>query len=402
MNAVARNTALLSGGLACLFGMSQLTAAVATVTFVAVTHVESLLGLGPAIVLASNAAAAIAAGRAMDRVGRVKVIAAGFVCGGLGTAVTGLGALTQSVALVLLGFVLVGAANGTIQLSRAAAGEMYPPERRARGISRVLFGALAGALLGPFVFSPLLAGRRLDAHDMAVPWLAAGGFMALGLLLVLQVRPDPLVLARRYPPAVPTGPAAPLRDLLRRPGVVPAQLAAIASFAVMVSVMNLTGYVVLRHGHPHSAVFTVISAHFVGMFGLVLVVGRLVDRLGRLPALVGGLALVAASTLALPWVTTVAATAAAMFVLGLGWNLSYVAATAQLVDLAAPAERGRLLGFTDMCAAGTGAALALGGGVALGESGVPALAIVTTAVAAVPALLLAARRFRYNAAPAGT
>jgi MFS family permease len=166
--------------------------------------------------------------------------------------------------------------------------------------------------------------------------------------------------------------------------------------------MNLTGYVVLEHGHEHSAVFSVISAHFVGMFGLVLVVGRLIDRFGRTASIVTGLALVAASTVSLLWVESVWATGAAMFVLGLGWNFSYVAATAELVDLTAPSERGRLLGFSDMASAVCGAGLALGGGIAVGESGVAALSALATAVAVVPILLLAARRFRYNPAPAGT
>ena len=37
-----------------------------------------------------------------------------------------------------------------------------------------------------------------------------------------------------------------------------------------------------------------------------------------------------------------------LFGLGLGWNLSFVAATAELADRAAPAERGKLLGFNDL------------------------------------------------------
>ena len=37
-----------------------------------------------------------------------------------------------------------------------------------------------------------------------------------------------------------------------------------------------------------------------------------------------------------------------LFFLGLGWNLSYVSATTQLLDLAAPSERGRLVGFNDL------------------------------------------------------
>ena len=72
-------------------------------------------------------------------------------------------------------------------------------------------------------------------------------------------------------------------------------IAAVASFSVMVSVMNLSGYVVVGNGHPQADVFTVISAHIVGMYALVLVVGRFVDDMGRRPALIGGLLVEAVS-----------------------------------------------------------------------------------------------------------
>lgn len=400
---VKRNIALLSAGLACLFGMGQLTAAVASVTFVGVTGITGLLGLGPAIVLGSSSLSALLVGRAMDRFGRIPPIAVGFVVGALGTTLTGLGARWSSVVLVVLGFALIGAANGAVALARGAAGEMVPPERRARGIALVLFGALSGALLGPMVFSPLFANRDFSPAQLSVPWLAASAFPLVGLLLVLQVRPDPIVIARRYTtPAETGGSAAPLGEILRRPGVVPALLAAVASFSVMVTVMNMTGYVVVKHGHSHSDVFSIISSHFVGMFGFVLLTGRLIDRVGRTPAVLAGLCLVAGATVSLVWITSVAAIAAALFVLGLGWNLSYVAATAELVDLAAASERGRLLGFVDMCSAAFGATLAILGGLALGDSGVPALSLLTGAVALTPIAILAFRRIRYNPAPAGT
>ena len=97
---------------------------------------------------------------------------------------------------------------------------MYPPERRAHGIALVLFGAVFGAILGPFVFSPLLAGHELDGDALAGLWLAAGGFMMAGLVLVLAVRPDPLRIAEllRTDAEGEIAPAAPLREIVRRPG----------------------------------------------------------------------------------------------------------------------------------------------------------------------------------------
>jgi len=101
------------------------------------------------------------------------------------------------------------------------------------------------------------------------------------------------------------------------------------------------------------------------MYALVLVVGRLIDWMGRRPALYGGLLVMALSVVSLLWVDSVAATAIALFGLGLGWNFSFVAATAELADSTLPSERGRLMGFNDLLSGLTGAGLALLGGAAL-------------------------------------
>ncbi len=388
---IRRNTGLLAAAQAANSAMLQLSAAVASLTLVNVLDIEGLLGLGPAIVLAAGALVALPAGRTMDRVGRVPVLAAGFCAGAVGCALAGLGSNAGSAPIVLLGLFGVGAASATALLARTAAGDMYPPARRARGIGLVLFGAVFGAILGPAVFSPMLSGRELGGDALGGLWLAGAGFMAVGLVLVVLVRPDPKRIAmlispgEHEPDSEPA--AAPLRELLGRRGVIPALLAAQASFGVMVGVMTLTGAVVVDHQH-HAAhnVFPIIGAHVVGMYALVIVIGDVIDRIGRTPALSGGLLLMALSVISLLWVQSVAATAVALFVLGLGWNLSFVAATAELADCTAPWERGKLLGFNDLLSGLTGAALALLGGVALTALGVAALALGGTALVVAPAL----------------
>ena len=153
--------------------------------------------------------------------------------------------------------------------------------------------------------------------------------------------------------------------------------------------MNLSGYVVVEH-HHHSQddVFPIIGAHVLGMYALVLVVGTLIDRIGRGVALAGGLLVMALSTIGLLWISGVIATAVLLFGLGVGWNVSFVAATASLVDATAPAERGRVLGFNDLLSSLLGAGLALLGGYALDSIGVAALAIGATAIVAAPILWL--------------
>src|ERR1700750_3175205 len=91
---IGRNTALLSAALAANSAMLQLSAAVASLTLVLVIGVEGLLGLGLAIVLASGALAALPAGRLMDRIGRVPVLAGGFATGAVGAALAAVGSHT--------------------------------------------------------------------------------------------------------------------------------------------------------------------------------------------------------------------------------------------------------------------------------------------------------------------
>ncbi|MBA2614794.1 MAG: MFS transporter, partial [Actinobacteria bacterium] len=123
--AVRRNTALLSASLAVNSATLQLAAAVASLTFVAVTGVEALLGVGPAIFLLSGALSALPAGRAMDRFGRRPVLACGFALGAVGGGIAGLATRLESGPGLVAGFALMGAAAGIALLGRAAAGDMY-------------------------------------------------------------------------------------------------------------------------------------------------------------------------------------------------------------------------------------------------------------------------------------
>src|SRR5256714_6080144 len=169
----------------------QLVAAVSSLTFVLVTGVRGLLGLGPAIFLTASALTSMPAGRLMDRFGRTPVMSFGFAIGAGGCAVTALATRIDSTLLVIAGFALIGASSGISLLIRTAAGDMYPPARRARGISYVLFGSVFGAILGPTVFGPLFAGKEVKADALTVPWLAAAG-RPLGPLRPRQVvRPRP-------------------------------------------------------------------------------------------------------------------------------------------------------------------------------------------------------------------
>ena len=93
---IRRNVALLSAAVAANASMLQLTSAVAWLSLARVLDVKGLLGLGPAIVLAAGALAALPAGRAMDRRGRIPVLASGFALGAAGCGLAALGSAYDS------------------------------------------------------------------------------------------------------------------------------------------------------------------------------------------------------------------------------------------------------------------------------------------------------------------
>ena len=310
-----------------------------------------------------------------------------------GCSITALATRTSSTLLVIAGFALVGASSGISLLIRTAAGDMYPPERRARGISYVLFGSVFGAILGPTVFSPLFAGKDVEADALTVPWLVAGGIALVALVMVQFVRPDPKRIAELIGTraAESEAPAAPLRRDRREARRAPRNARRSGQLrcdGVGDEPHRLCRGRAITTTAQHS-VFPIIGAHVFGMYALVLVIGAVIDRVGQTAALEVGLVVMALSTIGLLWATSVLATAALLLGLGLGWNISFVAATARLANRTSPSERGKLLGFNDLLGALFGASLALLGGYALDVLGVGALAIGATAIVVTPVLLVA-------------
>jgi len=375
-----RELLLLAAGMAALYGMVELVFAVAGLTFEAVGGSTSLSGVAPAIFLACSALAALPAGRAMDRRGPRPVLATGFCAGIAGCLLAAAGVHGDSLPAALLGFALTGVASGTVLLSRAAAAELVVPARRPRAIGQVLFGAVFGALLGPLVFGPLL-GNGDDSSALGLAWVGGAGFMLAGLVLAWRLRLD------RAPAANDRPAARPLRALSALPGIGAPLLAVLASWAGMVTAMSLTGSALIAHGHEHNAVFPVLAAHFVGMFAFFIAVGRVVERIGRERAIAGGLLVMAASCLSLTVsIEQIHLAALSLFGVGLGWSLSFVAATAEIAGRVAPGERATVIGLADLLGAMSGAVLVVAGGVALDAIGIASVAVGAAALPIVAAL----------------
>ncbi|WP_199521718.1 MFS transporter [Jiangella anatolica] len=374
---------------------------------------------------------------------------------GLGLAY-GLGAAGALIALVatqlelfpllLVGTALLGGGTAASLQARYGATDLAPPQARGRALSVIVWAQTVGAVAGPNLAGP--AGDLASAlgfEPLAGPFLV--GAVVLGLaaaVILLWLRPDPLVTARRLSEAaagasavgssaevsaaegaaaggaatgVPAGSAAgvpPVRRPARRTGVLRAGWEAIAAsppavlglisvvvgHTVMVTVMVMTPVHMTHGGASISVIGFVISVHVAGMFAFSPVMGWLSDNVGRIPVILGGVLILLVSV-------ALSGTAheghspgltAGLFLLGLGWSACMVAGSTLLTDAVGVAERPAVQGASDLLmglAAAGGGALA---GLVVGSYGYGVLnaGAAVLLVAPVAAMLIPACRSLSN------
>ena len=155
------------------------------------------------------------------------------------------------------------------------------------------------------------------------------------------------------------------------------------------------------HGHDLASIGLVLSGHTFGMYGLSPISGRLTDRFGSVPVILAGLATVAGAAIlaALAPPSGGAFLFLALFLLGWGWSLGYVAGSALLTTGLSLRERTRLQGLTDGLIWSSAAAASLGSGLVVAFASFAALGLIGAALVIVPFLLIVARRSAVAAAP---
>jgi MFS family permease len=405
----------LVGGVA--LGSTGHIAAVTVSTIVAqdLAGTSALSGAPGAAVVAGAALGATLLSRLMVRSGRRTGLVTGYAVGVAGAVIATIGIVGRSLPLLLFGTLLVGFGNASNQLSRYAAADMFPVHRRASALGTVVWAATVGAVLGPNLVAPSgTLAELFGLPRLAGPYLMPILFVGLAAIISwVFLRPDPYDLADH---GVTTGPgrgdntldeagdqsvgeppaAASIGELLRRPTVAVALVALVAGQVVMVLIMTMTPLHMTEHGHHLEAVGFVISGHVFGMYALAPLSGRLTDRFGSGPVILAGLLLLGFSSLLAAFAPPDggAILFVALFLLGYGWNLGYIAGSAMLTHGLALAERTKLQGTTDSIIWSSGAAASLGSGIVVAAASYTALGLMGAAFVIVPIWLFASRRTR--------
>ena len=354
-------------------------------------------GIGGTILAASQLVISYPIGKLNDTYGRKFGMIVAVVLGLVGAALLGLSLVADSIAIFVVGMVVLGFGAGAGRQIRVAAADMYPPSRRGEGLGFVLTGTIIGAFIAPFIVS---GGEWLSditaGEPMALSWFLVPIFLIPAFFCILKVRPDPKEIAAdlsKYWPGYTsiTGPRQTGGSILTFINHRPKQVA-YACFAAaqgsMSMMMIMTPVILIESGHSLRAISFTVSLHTVGMFGLSMIIGRAADRMGRKPMLALGLGIAMVGAAILPLTSEYGIITFGLFLVGVGWSAVNVASTAILADTTDPEERGRAVGANDAIGNGFSMGIPTIAGVIAGASGLTGVGIAGAALAFLPFVLL--------------
>ena len=320
---------------------------------------DNWVGLPNTVVLLGRAGFALPLGYLMDRIGRRLALSGGYSMAVIGSAISVWAIVANSFPIFLLGALFLGMSRAAGDQSRYVGAEVFRLSRRAKVIGIIVSAGTIGAILGPLLVPASTTWMaNLGFPEQAGPFIISGVLMIFATGAVfLFLRPDPKELGQAIaeleaadnPQSVENiaKEARPLSQIFSAPMVQLAVLSMVIGFFVMAFLMVITPLHMDHNNHSTTAISSVIMAHTLGMFGLSWLTGGLIDRFGRVPMIVVGTAVLAISCILAPISLQVPILGLALFLLGLGWNFTYVAGSSLLSDALAAHERARAQGASE-------------------------------------------------------
>ena len=301
-----------------------------------------------------SAAVAIPLANLAFRRGRRVSLAFGAFLAILGATMMILATYTQSFPVEIVALLFLGAGSAVSLQARFAAADIPTGKPKGRDLSLVVWATTLGAVIGPNLIAPgETLGLWLGMPHLAGPFLfTIAAQLCSTLVFWFGLRPDPLIVARDIAGLDPRRKNASLKDALDVVREFPlagyAVLTIALSHMVMVSVMSMTPAHLNAEGHSLADVGFTISLHIAGMYALSPVFGWLTDKFGAIKIVITG-QLISLTSLAVSgfWQSEFYAVVLGLFLLGLGWSASTVAASALLSETLATGQRSKVQGFSD-------------------------------------------------------
>lgn len=319
---------------------------------------SSLATLPLAAMVLGTAIAVYPAASLASKKGRKFVFLSAMILGLLGALVAVSSLLAESFSGFVIAAIMIGIVLACIQQFRFAAMESVAPDLMPVAASRLLLAGIIAAYLGPELVT---LGQALHEQTfVGAFYLLAVAFVIAFILILLGYQNNKVEQSQEE------GGQRSIGQILSSPGILLAIGSASVGFAVMSFIMTATPISMHELNH-YSLEETkwVIQSHIMAMFIPSLFSGWLVRKLGFIPMMWSGLAIYGLCLVIAYWDQALVHYWSALVLLGLGWNLLFVAGTALLPKMYQANEAHRVQGLNDLMVFSAQAVASLGSGVLL-------------------------------------
>ncbi|GAA3219528.1 MFS transporter [Oerskovia jenensis] len=327
---------------ALFYGVLSVDLTLTALAGLALAPTPLLATLPLTLMVGAGLLAAVLTGLLVARWGYRRVMAAGAGLAVIGGLLSALAVVQHSFPLLCVGTALVGAYTATGGYVRFLAADLAPEGKQERALSTVMYGGLLAAFAGPFT---ALAASHAFETQFVGSYLLVATIGAVAIPLALSVSREPTATAAVAPDGQPA--ASPVRALavahaLKNPDFVAALVILPVAAALMTLVMAIGPLASTHAGHSETTSTAMIQWHLVGMFAPAVFSGELLRRWGPSTAtMVGAVVMLAGAVLgaisseALPMIFTLS-------LVGIGWNLLFLAGSAFLLRCYERGAGGRL------------------------------------------------------------
>ena len=299
--------------------------------------------------------------------GRRVAFIVGTGCGVL-TGLLGAFAILRGSFVLFCGATFLGGLYGAVSQSyRFAAADGASAAFRPKAVSWVMAGGVFAGVLGPQLVQWTM--------DIWPSYLFAFSFVVQAVVALIAMAVLAGVDAPKPAPSDLHG-GRPLVDIVRQPRFIAAAFCGIVSYPMMNLVMTSAPLAMKMCGLSVSDSNFGIQWHIVAMYGPSFFTGSLIARFGAPRIVALGLSLEAAGAMIGLSGITAMHFWATLIVLGVGWNFSFVGASALVLETHRPQERNKVQAFNDFLVFGMMAVGSFSSGQLLANYGWSAVNVV--------------------------